>query len=156
MIGIAFTGSGKTLSFSLPLLMFALEEESKLSFEKGEGPVGMIVCPSVSGSLRGRDVSESDKRELARQTHDGLLQMSQALHEDGCPLIRSLLCIGGISMAEQNEVMQKGYHIIVATPGRLMDMLERGKVMLSSCKQVNIYLHMHKLMPLKISVPRRS
>lgn len=47
MIGIAFTGSGKTLSFSLPLLMFALEEETKLSFGKGEGPVGMIVCPSV-------------------------------------------------------------------------------------------------------------
>lgn len=48
MIGIAFTGSGKTLSFSLPLLMFALEEETKLSFGRGEGPVGMIVCPSVS------------------------------------------------------------------------------------------------------------
>ncbi|TIA84315.1 hypothetical protein E3P92_00005 [Wallemia ichthyophaga] len=115
MIGIAFTGSGKTLSFSLPLLMFALEEETKLSFGRGEGPVGMI-------------------RELARQTHDGLLQLSEALQDDGYPEIRSLLCIGGISMAEQNEVLQKGYHAIVATPGRLMDMLERGKVMLSSCK----------------------
>jgi ATP-dependent RNA helicase DDX41 len=47
MIGIAFTGSGKTLAFSLPLMMVALEEEAKLPFEKGEGPVGVVLCPSV-------------------------------------------------------------------------------------------------------------
>ena len=47
MIGIAFTGSGKTLAFSLPLLMFALEEEKRIAFVQGEGPVGIIVCPSV-------------------------------------------------------------------------------------------------------------
>jgi ATP-dependent RNA helicase DDX41 len=47
MIGIAFTGSGKTLAFSLPLIMMALEEESKLPFERGEGPVGVVLCPSV-------------------------------------------------------------------------------------------------------------
>jgi hypothetical protein len=47
MIGIAFTGSGKTLAFSLPLVMFALEEECKLPLVRGEGPIGMIVCPSV-------------------------------------------------------------------------------------------------------------
>ncbi|TIB97764.1 kinase-like protein [Wallemia mellicola] len=76
MIGIAFTGSGKTLSFSLPTLMFALEEESKLGFDKGEGPIGIILCPS---------------RELARQTHDGLLQMSRALNDDGYPLLLLLL-----------------------------------------------------------------
>lgn len=48
MIGVAFTGSGKTLAFSLPILMKALEEEKRLPFIGGEGPVGMIVCPSVS------------------------------------------------------------------------------------------------------------
>jgi ATP-dependent RNA helicase DDX41 len=47
MIGIAFTGSGKTLAFCLPLIMMALEEESKLPFTRGEGPVGIILCPSV-------------------------------------------------------------------------------------------------------------
>ncbi len=51
MIGIAFTGSGKTLAFCLPLLMMAAEEEKKLPFEKGEGPVGIVLCPSVSKSL---------------------------------------------------------------------------------------------------------
>jgi ATP-dependent RNA helicase DDX41 len=47
MIGIAFTGSGKTLSFSLPLVMFALEAETRLPLTQGEGPIGMILCPSV-------------------------------------------------------------------------------------------------------------
>ena len=47
MIGIAFTGSGKTLAFSLPAIMLALEEEGKMPLIKGEGPVAMIVCPSV-------------------------------------------------------------------------------------------------------------
>ena len=47
MIGIAFTGSGKTLAFSLPLVMRALEEELKFPLVRGEGPIGMIVCPSV-------------------------------------------------------------------------------------------------------------
>lgn len=51
MIGIAFTGSGKTLAFSLPALMVALEQETRLPFEKGEGPVGVILCPSVRPRL---------------------------------------------------------------------------------------------------------
>ncbi len=48
MIGIAFTGSGKTLAFCLPLIMMALEDEKKIPLVKGEGPVGVILCPSVS------------------------------------------------------------------------------------------------------------
>ena len=48
MIGIAFTGSGKTLVFVLPIIMFALEQEKKLPFGSGEGPFGLIICPAVS------------------------------------------------------------------------------------------------------------
>lgn len=47
MIGIAFTGSGKTLVFALPIIMFSLEQEKKLPFGYGEGPYGLIICPSV-------------------------------------------------------------------------------------------------------------
>jgi len=67
MIGIAFTGSGKTLAFALPLIMMALEEEARLPFEKGEGPVGVILCPSVwfCHSFRGRDVSLVDFHDSA-------------------------------------------------------------------------------------------
>lgn len=47
LIGIASTGSGKTLSFCIPLILFALEAEIKLPFLAGEGPVGIILAPSV-------------------------------------------------------------------------------------------------------------
>ncbi|PWN28934.1 P-loop containing nucleoside triphosphate hydrolase protein [Jaminaea rosea] len=119
MIGIAFTGSGKTLAFSLPIVMFAVEEQKKLPYTRGEGPLGMIICPS---------------RELARQTYENLKLMAQALAEDGYPEIGVLLCIGGISMAEQHHTMNKGFHIVVATPGRLQDMLEKKKFTLECCK----------------------
>ncbi|PWY98083.1 P-loop containing nucleoside triphosphate hydrolase protein [Testicularia cyperi] len=119
MIGIAFTGSGKTLAFSLPLILQAVEEEVKLPFTRGEGPVGMIVCPS---------------RELARQTFDSVKGIAESLVADGYPAIGVLLCIGGISMAEQQYTMNKGFHIVVATPGRLQDMLEKKRFSLDSCR----------------------
>lgn len=48
MIGIAFTGSGKTMVFALPILMFSLDQESKIPFLPSEGPYGLILGPSVS------------------------------------------------------------------------------------------------------------
>ena len=51
MIGIAFTGSGKTLVFALPAVLFSLEQEIRLSFKRGEGPYALIVGPSVSSYL---------------------------------------------------------------------------------------------------------
>jgi ATP-dependent RNA helicase DDX41 len=120
MIGIAFTGSGKTLTFTLPAIMAALEMEAKLPFVRGEGPVGLIICPS---------------RELARQTYEGCVAMCNALKESGdYPELRSLLCIGGINMGEQADVLNKGVHIAVATPGRLMDMLDKGRLNADNCK----------------------
>ncbi|KAG0665013.1 hypothetical protein C6P46_000639 [Rhodotorula mucilaginosa] len=119
MIGIAFTGSGKTLAFSLPLLMFALEEEKRMPFVQGEGPVGIIICPS---------------RELARQTYEGLQEMARLMEQGGYPQVRSLLCIGGINMSEQGQVLSQGFHMVVATPGRLQDMLEKRKFTLAQCK----------------------
>ena len=47
MIGIASTGSGKTLTFALPMVMFCLEQEYDLPFQKGEGPYALIIVPSV-------------------------------------------------------------------------------------------------------------
>lgn len=51
LIGIASTGSGKTLSFCIPLILFALEAEMKLSLIAGEGPVGLILAPSVKNCI---------------------------------------------------------------------------------------------------------
>ncbi|KAI0928179.1 hypothetical protein AcV5_005827 [Taiwanofungus camphoratus] len=120
MIGIAFTGSGKTLAFCLPLIMFALEEEVKLPFVRGEGPVGVILCPS---------------RELATQTYENVVTWTVALAKDGkYPQLNVLLCIGGIAMGEQSHVLNKGLHIVVATPGRLIDMLEKRRFTFDNCK----------------------
>lgn len=120
MIGIAFTGSGKTLTFTLPAVMASLEMEAKLPFVRGEGPVGLIICPS---------------RELARQTYEQSIAICTALKESGeYPEIRNLLCIGGINMGDQADVLNKGVHVVVATPGRLMDLLDKGRLNANNCK----------------------
>lgn len=64
MIGIAFTGSGKTLVFTLPIIMFCLEQEKRLPFSKREGPYGLIICPSVS-VLFIRSQSQAGRRPAA-------------------------------------------------------------------------------------------
>lgn len=119
MIGIAFTGSGKTLVFVLPLVMFCLEQEVKMPFIRNEGPYGLIICPS---------------RELAKQTYDIIKYFTGHLRKKSLPEIRSCLCIGGVPVNEAIETIQKGVHIMVATPGRLMDMLEKKIVKLSVCR----------------------
>lgn len=115
MIGIAFTGSGKTLVFVLPLIMFCLEQETHLPFIKNEGPYGLVICPS---------------RELAKQTHDIITHYCTGLPQE----IRCCLAIGGIPMSESMEVIGRGVHIMVATPGRLMDMLDKKMVRLDVCR----------------------
>ncbi|CAI8024066.1 Probable ATP-dependent RNA helicase DDX41 [Geodia barretti] len=119
MIGIAFTGSGKTLVFALPLVMFCLEQEKKLPFGQGEGPYGLMVCPS---------------RELATQTHELVCYLSEELAHEGFPRLKSLLCIGGTAVRGQVEVLKRGLHIVVATPGRLMDLLEKRIMNLEVCR----------------------
>ncbi|WFD45475.1 RNA helicase [Malassezia furfur] len=121
MIGIAFTGSGKTITFTLPLVLFAAEAEARLPFDVNDGPLGLILCPS---------------RELARQTYDNVLAMAEALEQAGYARVKALLCIGGISMSEQAHTMRNGFHIVVATPGRLQDLLEQGRFTLASCNYV--------------------
>ncbi|KAL9240183.1 hypothetical protein vseg_014431 [Gypsophila vaccaria] len=119
MIGIAFTGSGKTLVFVLPLIMLALQEELMMPIVAGEGPFGLIVCPS---------------RELARQTYDVLEDFLGPLTQDGYPEIRPLLCIGGVDMRAQLDVIKRGVHIVVATPGRLKDLLAKKRMNLDNCR----------------------
>ncbi|XP_074269688.1 DEAD-box ATP-dependent RNA helicase 35-like [Silene latifolia] len=119
MIGIAFTGSGKTLVFVLPLIMVALQEELMMPIVSGEGPFGLIVCPS---------------RELARQTYEVLEQFLDPLKEAGYPELRPLLCIGGVDMRTQVDIIKRGVHIVVATPGRLKDLLAKKRMNLDNCR----------------------
>ncbi|GBM67240.1 ATP-dependent RNA helicase abstrakt [Araneus ventricosus] len=92
MIGIAFTGSGKTLVFVLPIIMFAMEQEKHLPFLQEEGPYGLIICPS---------------RELAKQTYEILSYYGQCLSNEGLPDLRCCLCIGGTSVQDQLKVIKK-------------------------------------------------
>lgn len=119
MIGIAFTGSGKTLVFVLPILMFTIEQETKMPFIRHEGPYGLIICPS---------------RELAKQTHDIILYYAKHMQQCGGPELRCCLAIGGVPVSESLDVINRGVHIMVATPGRLMDMLDKKMVRLDVCR----------------------
>ena len=119
MIGVAFTGSGKTLVFALPAIMFALEQERRCPFQPGEGPYGTIICPS---------------RELARQTHDQTIEYTGALRHAGEPELTVGLAMGGVSMEETMGRGRRGVHVIVATPGRLMDLLGKRRLNFEVCR----------------------
>jgi ATP-dependent RNA helicase DDX41 len=123
MIGIAFTGSGKTLTFALPMIMAALEEELRMPLCAGEGPIGIILAPS---------------RELARQTFDVVDEYCKSLSAGpGYPELRAQLLIGGESAREQMATLQSsGIHCVVATPGRLRDVLKRKTMSLSICRYI--------------------
>ena len=111
MVGIAFTGSGKTMTFSLPLVMAALEEEVRMPLVGGEGPVGIILAPS---------------RELVRQTYELVQNLCETLASAGFPQIRSQLVIGGENARDQLQPFRDhGVHCVVASPGRLRDFLKK-------------------------------
>jgi len=89
MIGIAFTGSGKTLVFTLPLVCFALQEEMRMPLRGGEGPIGIIMAPA---------------RELARQTCDIAQEFCDALAKNSSfPQLRTTLVVGGEDAKSQLE-----------------------------------------------------
>lgn len=125
MMGISFTGTGKSLVFLLPALMMALEEESKLSISSNDGPFGIIIVPS---------------RELAVQLHETLNYFISRLlrvnvgNKVNYPMIRSVLCIGGVDIRLQIEEIQRGCHIVIGTPGRLSDLMDKRKVDTMQCR----------------------
>ncbi|KAF9910611.1 RNA-dependent ATPase [Linnemannia zychae] len=103
IIGIAETGSGKTLAFTLPALMH-IKGQKEFSL-KPKGPSVLVVSPT---------------RELAMQTQE---QCVAAGKSSG---IKSVCIYGGVSKDDQRRAIRQGVHIIVATPGRLLDLLEDG------------------------------
>ncbi len=94
VVGIAQTGTGKTLAFGIPMMQ-------RLAITKKQG---LVVAPT---------------RELA-------LQIDEVLHKVGQSIgLRTVVLIGGTSMHPQIKAIQRKPHIIVATPGRLIDHLEQ-------------------------------
>jgi ATP-dependent RNA helicase DBP3 len=106
IIGIAETGSGKTLAFSIPALAHLkhrVESEGKAS--KGGCPKMLIVSPT---------------RELAMQSQEVL-----DVAGSSCG-VRSVCVYGGVPKWTQKEALKKGVEVVVATPGRLIDLINEG------------------------------
>lgn len=104
LIGIAQTGTGKTLAFGVPMVQAALR-----------GVSGLVVLPT---------------RELAFQVHD-------VLQKIGGPLgVRTAVLVGGESIGRQIQALRRSPHIIICTPGRMIDHLNQKTVKLSSVKML--------------------
>jgi len=99
MIGIAATGSGKTLGFVLPCLMTALKNPCR----PREGPSSVVVCPT---------------RELAQQTFKAI---NALIHKTK---LRAVCVFGGAPKSPQADALRLGVDIVVCTPGRLIDLLD--------------------------------
>jgi superfamily II DNA/RNA helicase len=102
VLGRAETGSGKTLAFGLPLLVRTATGSGR---RQARRPRGLVLVPT---------------RELADQVHDELVPLAAILG------VRLLAVYGGVSLGRQVERLRRGVDIIVATPGRLLDLLGQG------------------------------
>ncbi len=107
ILGCAQTGTGKTAAFSLPLLDYLGGETVKAKRGK---PQGLILAPT---------------RELAIQIADSLKVYGKHLK------LKTTLIFGGVNQNNQVREMNRGAHIVVATPGRLIDLMNQGHVNLS-------------------------
>ncbi|MDK2973347.1 MAG: ATP-dependent helicase RhlE [Candidatus Sumerlaeota bacterium] len=100
LVAIAQTGTGKTLAFGLPAL-------TRLAETPRGGTRMLVLAPT---------------RELAQQVHDVLAPLAHALN-------RTITCVyGGVGMERQTRALRGGVSIVVATPGRLIDHMQRGNV----------------------------
>ncbi|XP_052622175.1 DEAD-box ATP-dependent RNA helicase 24 isoform X3 [Lactuca sativa] len=107
IIGIAKTGSGKTAAFILPMIVHIMDQPE---LAKEEGPIGVVCAPT---------------RELAHQIY---LEAKKFAKANG---IRVSAVYGGMSKLEQFKELKSGCEIVVATPGRLIDMLKMKAVTMS-------------------------
>ncbi|MFR4438184.1 MAG: DEAD/DEAH box helicase, partial [Akkermansia muciniphila] len=108
LLGLAQTGTGKTAAFALPLIQH-------LSERPGKPPVRRV-----------RALILSPTRELAAQIHENILAYARGLH------LSTAVIFGGVGYAPQFKELAGGLDILVATPGRLIDHLERRTVSLDS------------------------
>ncbi len=105
VLGIAQTGTGKTASFTLPMITKLARGRARARM-----PRSLVLCPT---------------RELAAQVAENFDTYSKHVK-----LTKALL-IGGVSFKEQDMLIDKGVDVLIATPGRLLDHFERGKLLLT-------------------------
>ncbi|KAM6907117.1 putative ATP-dependent RNA helicase DDX46 [Xenentodon cancila] len=112
LIGIAKTGSGKTIAFLLPMFRHIMDQRS---LEESEGPISVIMTPT---------------RELA-------LQITKECKKFSKPLGLRVVCVyGGTGISEQIAELKRGAEIIVCTPGRMIDMLGANSGRVTNLRRV--------------------
>ncbi|KAK0085236.1 hypothetical protein PV325_005526 [Microctonus aethiopoides] len=116
IIGVAETGSGKTLAFLIPLLLWVSTlPKIETPEEADQGPYSIILTPT---------------RELAQQIEEETNKFGQPLG------IRTVLVVGGLSREEQEFRLRMGCEIVIATPERLIDVLENRYLVLNQCTYI--------------------
>ncbi|KAJ3299985.1 DEAD (Asp-Glu-Ala-Asp) box polypeptide 23 [Borealophlyctis nickersoniae] len=115
IIGIAETGSGKTASFVIPMLVFINELPPITEDNQHLGPYALIMAPT---------------RELAQQIEQETVKFAKGMG------FRCVSLVGGHTIEGQAFNLRDGAHIIIATPGRLKDCLDRRILVLSQCTYV--------------------
>lgn len=106
LMGIAQTGTGKTAAFALPLLQ---ELSASRNVPSRGSPRALILAPT---------------RELAAQIHDSIKAYGKNLH------MTSTVIFGGVGQNPQVKALNRGIDVLVATPGRLLDLMQQGHVTL--------------------------
>ncbi|UKJ90292.2 helicase [Theileria orientalis] len=119
VIGISSTGSGKTIVFVIPMVMQSWEMELRLPLKAFEGPFGLVLCPS---------------RELASQITEIVQYFARYVRKHGGPSLVCLCVIGGTDLSRQKDSLRDGVHMVVATPGRLSDLVNKGTLNLAQCR----------------------
>lgn len=116
IIGVAETGSGKTLAFLIPLLTWitSLPKIERIE-DADQGPYAIILAPT---------------RELAQQIEEETNKFGQPLG------IRTVVVVGGLSREDQGFKLRLGCEIVIATPGRLIDVLENRYLVLNQCTYI--------------------
>ncbi|XGW16136.1 hypothetical protein V3C99_001518 [Haemonchus contortus] len=116
VIGVAETGSGKTAAFLIPLLVW-ITGLPKLDRQEhyDQGPYAVILAPT---------------RELAQQIEEETNKFGELLK------IRTVSVIGGASREDQGMKLRMGVEVVIATPGRLLDVLENRYLLLNQCSYV--------------------
>ena len=112
LIGVAVTGSGKTAAFLLPLLVYISELPALNEITKNDGPYAVILAPT---------------RELAQQIEIEARKFATPLG------FTCVSIVGGHSLEEQAYALRDGAEIIIATPGRFVDCIERRVLVLAQC-----------------------
>lgn len=109
----AQTGSGKTVGFGIAIAPTILGEAE--GFERAGAPLALVIAPT-------RELALQVKREL-----DWLYNVAGA---------KIASCVGGMDMRDERRTLERGAHIVVATPGRLRDHISRGSINLSQLRAV--------------------